>query len=112
MEDVSDDPISSVQLARDWMTAFVKNRPDTDETQDYIDEAAVLLIDGNVDRAHVIDGQVRQDLEKMTGAHGVIHEHKYHVNYNQFFEKLNKYERETVPLYRTYIERKKEIVDH
>jgi hypothetical protein len=111
MKDVADDAGSSVQLARDWMAAFVKNRPDTAETQDYIDEAAVLLVDGNVDRAHVINGQVRQDLGNMIGAHGVIEKHNYHVNYNQFFEKLNKYEREIVPLYRTYIERKKEIVD-
>ncbi|MFT5522794.1 MAG: hypothetical protein ACI9HK_000738 [Pirellulaceae bacterium] len=112
MKDVAEDSVSSVQLARDWMSAFVANRPDANETQDYIDEAAVLLVDGKVNRELVVDGQVRRQLDSMIGAHGVIQQHKYHVNFNQFFEKLNKYEREIVPLYRTYIERKKEIVDH
>lgn len=110
---VTRDPASAMLLARDWVEAFIEQWPDTGEEDfEYVDEVAELLLEGKVDKASVVDGQVNRDIPGLVGTHPVTEGGSYHLNYNRFMFRLEQFEGDVVPRYRRYIDLKKEVVDH
>jgi len=110
---VNRDPASAMLLARDWVEAFVEQRPDAnDEDLEYVDEVAELLLAGKVDKGCIIDGHVTRDISGLVGTHPVTEGGAYHLNYNRFMFRLEQFEGDVVPRYRRYIDLKKEVVDH
>jgi hypothetical protein len=109
---VRDDPAGCVLLIRDWIQAFLEHRAEsTADDGEYVDEVAAILMGGEIDKDHVIDGRVTREISGLVGTHPVVAGARYHLNYNRFMFKLEQFEKHTVPMYRAYVERKKVLVD-
>jgi len=78
---------------------------------DHIDEVAGLLINGEIDRDAVIPTEMTRSLTGLVGTHPVIDGGKYQLQFNQFMERLERFERATVPAYQAYHSLKNEVVD-
>lgn len=120
LKGVGDDPRSRHLLARDWADAFVRHAPRTEADQagskrsddsDFIDELATLLVEQQLDRMHIVDGQTHREITDMVGQHPLIDSGIYQLNFNRFIDKLRHYETDVVPRYTNYLERKQELVD-
>jgi hypothetical protein len=109
---VRDDPTSSVLLIRDWVQAFLEHRGESSEDDsEYVDEVVAVLLSGAGSESRVIDGQVTRELSGLVGTHPVAAGGKYHLDYNRFMFKLEQFEKHVVPMYRSFVERKKSLVD-
>jgi len=98
------------QLVRDWATAFVGQRPDTDEVE-YIDEIALLLMTGSLDQTHVVHAEIAVSIDGMMGSHSVIESGAYQLNYNHFTQRLAEYSRDVAPRFDAFTELKKDILE-
>lgn len=110
LESVSNDPISRVQVARDWVAAFLDHRGKQDELE-YADEVVATLLEGDIPSERIVDAKVNRTIKGLVGTHPVVDKGVYQLNYNRFMTKLNRYEREVVPRYHAYIDLKKQLVD-
>ncbi len=109
---VRDDPVTCLLLLRDWVEAFLEQRPDRQQDDsEYVDEVAALLLDGEPDESNVVEGRVTRDLEGFVGMHPVVSAGRYHLNYNRFMFKLDRFEKDIVPTYQAYVQRKKDLVE-
>jgi hypothetical protein len=105
-------PVDRVLLLRDWIEAFLEQRPETQKDDwEYVDEVVACVLDGPPQPEHIVDGQVTRDLSGLAGSHALTGGGRYHLNYNRFMFKLDQFERRVVPLYRSFVRRKKELVD-
>ena len=85
---VRDDPASCVLLVRDWVEAFLEQRPESQPDDDeYADEIVAILMGGEVLEDSVVDGLVTRDLSGLVGSHAVTAGGRYHLNYNRFMLK-------------------------
>jgi hypothetical protein len=105
-------PVDRVLLLRDWIEAFLEPRPETQaDDWEYVDEVVACLLDGPREPEPVVDGQVTRELTGLAGSHSLTVGGRYHLNYNRFMFKLDRFERRVVPLYRRFVQSKKELVD-
>ncbi|MGE4003797.1 MAG: DNA repair ATPase, partial [Planctomycetaceae bacterium] len=120
LKTVQKNPAAAFQLARDWVSAFVgwavpttarvvdtHAVPETvvgtaHPTSDHVDECAVLLVHGDVPPGAVIDTEMNRMLTGLIGTHPVIQSGSYELQFNRFLTRLERFERGTVPAYRTY----------
>ncbi|MCA9075101.1 MAG: DNA repair ATPase [Planctomycetaceae bacterium] len=130
---------AAFSLARDWVTAYVttasggRQSPDTSAVADvsdveeqtnqrgvdtprspaldHIDEVAAMLISGDINRDAVVETDMSCTLMNLVGTHAVIDGGAYELQFNRFMERLERFERLTVPAYRTYHELKTRVVD-
>ncbi len=109
-EKLKEVPESEYELVRDWVHAYISTT-ECGELCDYTDETALLLFIRNSSRRHVVDSPITADIAAMTGSHAVIQNGKYHLNYIRFAEKMQRYEKETVPLFLRYGEMKKQLTE-
>ena len=107
---LGDFPNSAFLSYRDWVQAFLDSR-DNEEDLDFCDEVAALLLTGEVDTAQIINATLSQQLDGLVGSHDLIEDKQYHLNYNTFMSKLERYHAEVVPRYENYQRIKKEIVE-
>ena len=102
---VSDSALSVIDrflLAKDWLGSYGRyaNLKTTDSANPpwddkYTDEVASTLIDGTFS----------------LGDHRRVEAKIYHLDYNDFVSRLNRFQAETVPAFEAYIHLKKEIID-
>ncbi|MBX3437119.1 MAG: DNA repair ATPase, partial [Planctomycetaceae bacterium] len=129
MKTVQKTPAAAFQLARDWVSAFAGSAepPSSRDRQtdagavavmgtarssaDYVDECAVLLMNGAVPRAAVIETAMSRTLTGLVGTHAMLTGGQYELNFNRFMTRLECFERETVPAYRRYHELKSRLLD-
>ncbi len=103
----SDPSLSSVAgTAR--LTATVTAQP---PNADYVDEAAALLLAGNISSDTVIQAKLDRRIDGLIGTHPVIDGDRYELPFNRFLARLERFERETVPAFRAYHEFKARLVD-
>eukprot|EP00913_Durusdinium_trenchii_P035281 g33011.t1 len=111
---VNEVPASRFILARNWVQAFLKQYSSGKESAsigEYADEVAAMLLRGKTDPQSIVDARVEIDIPEMAGSHRVIDDGVYHLNYNRFQFKLDRYEKNVVPRFHSYVERKKQVVD-
>ncbi|MBA63177.1 MAG: AAA family ATPase [Planctomycetaceae bacterium] len=104
-------PLERFILLRDWLEAFLLDTSQDSTADDYVDELAVMLMKGSLDKKNVVDGTVEQTINNMVGNHSVIEDKAYQFNYNDFITRMERFERIVVPKYRNYIDIKKEVID-
>ncbi|MCH2206368.1 MAG: DNA repair ATPase [Lentisphaerales bacterium] len=98
------------ELVRNWLAAYLDTieKPALDE---YIDEAAALVITDSLHERNIIEVSVNATIEKMTGSHKLIEKANYSLNFNEFIERLSKFDERDVPLYLRYQDLKKELTE-
>lgn len=111
MKAVEKHPASCISLSRDWVEAFLEHRRSNPREAEYVDEIAAVLLYGKIDGRYVIEGQVDRDIKGIVGTHPRTEGGLYHLNYNDFTQRLAAFEEHVVPRYRQYIDLKKDIVD-
>ena len=111
MTKLAKSPLERFILLRDWLEAFLRETSQDATAEDYVDELAVMLMKGAVNKKKVVDGTVERVINDMIGNHGVIEDKSYPFNYNEFITKMERFERVVVPKYRDYIEVKKDVID-
>ncbi|MEL7495965.1 MAG: DNA repair ATPase [Planctomycetota bacterium] len=94
-------------LAREWVALFVAQ---DEHDPRYIDEVAVMLIDPAHERT-VIDVSPESDVPGLLGDHPRVEAKTYHLDYNDFMIRLNRFANEVVPAFEAYGHLKKEIID-
>jgi hypothetical protein len=120
MSAATTDPLLALRLARDWAEAFVadceavaagdNDDPPTDRSM-YVNEFSLLLLEDKLDTAKIVDGLVHRHLTGLAGAHAVIRQGKYDLHYNRFLTRLAEYDRQVVPRFERFSQRKKELVE-
>jgi hypothetical protein len=108
---VEHDPAAHFVLLRDWVEAFLASRETATVEAPYADELAALLMEKKLRKGQSIKATVDLQLEGMIGSHPVIEGRVYQLNYNEFITRLEQFEADVVPRYRSYIDIKKEIVE-
>lgn len=101
-------------LARNWVQAFLKQRTgsgDSGSVEEYADEVAAMLLREKTDPQSIVDARVTIDIPEMAGSHRVIQDGVYHLDYNRFQFKLDRYEKNVVPRFHEYLARKKQVVE-
>ncbi|MFP6701171.1 MAG: DNA repair ATPase [Planctomycetaceae bacterium] len=107
---VKKDAAGALHVARDWVEAFLESR-DEDEADDYIDEVAHLLLEGSVHKQAVVDASAVTEIDGLAGDHRVIDGSHYHLHYNRFMQKLDRFQNDRVPRFLAYQAQKKELVE-
>jgi len=107
---VNKDAAGGLHVARDWVEAFLESRDDV-EADDYIDEVANLLLAGSFNAQAVVDASAVAEIDGLAGDHAVIDGSNYHLHYNRFMQKLDRFEQDRVPRFLAYQARKKELVE-
>ncbi len=107
---VKKDAAGALHVARDWVEAFLESR-DEDEADDYIDEVAHLLLEGSVHNQAVVDASAVTEIDGLAGDHPVIDGSHYHLHYNRFMQKLDRFQNDRVPRFLAYQAQKKELVE-
>ena len=108
VESVKRDATSHFMLTRDWVEAFLDGDAASSE---YRDELATVLMHGKLEGRSIIDGQVTCTIGDMVGSHAVIQSGSYALHYNHFMRKLADYQRDVVPRFEAFHDRKTALVD-
>ena len=103
-------PKEQFQLTRKWLQAYIDQTKSSDLAE-FINEAAVFLLLGGYDKKKRVNTSTKLTVENMQGEHPVIDGEQYRLDYNAFINKLERYEREKLPLYHAFQEQKKELQD-
>ncbi len=117
-------PGSELDLVRDWVRGFlltqvdpVALRPDVESQRDsthqfrYLDEVAAILFCGAALKRSVVKAATSRVIECMKGSHALIQGSKYHFDYLNFQERLQRFEREVVPRFEKFHALKQELIE-
>jgi MoxR-like ATPase len=117
---LADHPASEFDIIRDWLRGFAGGSEVSEDegvsvpsphSDAHIDEVAGLLFCENFDPRGVVSAPTRVTIAKMMGAHPMIGDAGYALDYLEFRDRLRRYETETVPQYERYLELKKKVID-
>lgn len=110
LKSVAEDTRSAFQLGREWVEGFL-SVSETELNAEYRDEAAAILLRGNLELRSVIDVSVNAHIAKLAGAHAAITPEGYALNYNAFMAKLQQHERVTVPRFQHFHALKAKLIE-
>lgn len=98
------------QLIRKWVHAFLEELEDP-QWEPYQDEVAVLLMVDDFRKEQVIHLKTNRTISELRGEHAVLEEGTYALNFHAFMGKLEQYMAEGAPLFRSFTEQKRRLVD-
>jgi MoxR-like ATPase len=105
---VAEDPASEFDLIREWLRGFAltAGRPMAS-----VDEAAALYFCEAFDPRFVIHDASSVTIDKMHGAHPLVSESGYVLDYLEFMPRLDRYSQSVVPMYESFQKEKKAVVE-
>lgn len=103
-------PTARYDLILNWVRAFVAGLEDANASV-YVHEVATILFAGIFDPKRIIEASTSQVIPGMLGNHAVIEDGEYVLDYLPFKEKMQSFLGKTIPLYRQFVHRKKELVE-
>jgi len=101
-------PAQQYHLLLQWLTAYVKQQGASSLTSS-LEETAVLLLLDQVVAEQVIPHATQVDLEGMHGTHTCIVDGVYTLDFHDFFQKMDQYRQQGVPLYQQFIQQKQNL---
>jgi hypothetical protein len=104
------DAVSRFAAAKQWISAFVA-QPKSDFDSRYVDEVAMMLIDETFESRTASEIQPMCEIIGLLGDHRRVESKTYHLDYNDFVVRLNRFANETVPAFEAYVHLKKEVID-
>ncbi len=110
IQDLEGETIEQFQLVRKWVQAFM-DKLKVDHYQDFLDEAAALLLINDFNKKRVVNTKTSVDISGMHGEHSVLKEGNYHLDFNAFILKMNDYQNTIVPQFNAFQKLKKELTD-
>lgn len=104
------DTAGRYELIRNWVSAYISNVCENDISE-YADETAALIYTDTMRERNVSQVSIATELQKMAGSHGILKKGIYALNFNEFMNRLTKFEEEVVPSYNTYTQLKKDMTE-
>ncbi len=115
LKNVSKNTQATFELARDWAKAFltdVKASGNVDnQYAAYLEELAYQLMSGAIDQKAIVSANTEVNIDSLVGSHNVIIDGKYKLRFSEFLDRLQRFEKHTVPMFETYHELKASLVD-
>lgn len=108
VDSLSAHPASQLELIRDWLRGFLLERADLTA---YLDEAAARLFCGNALPSQVVTAATTQNLSGLKGAHPRLENGRYHFDYLDLRDRIDRFDREVLPLFQQYHARKQILLD-
>jgi MoxR-like ATPase len=93
------------RVASDWLST-------TSQNHSYIPEAAYWLARGGYEERWVKNAELTMTVSGLKGSHARIEESNLEINYHEFMERLGTFTRHEVPTFNSYLEIKRDLVDH
>jgi hypothetical protein len=107
--DLGAHPASDLELVRDWVRGFLLTQPG--ETGRYLEEAVAILFCGADLARVVIDTATTQVIDPLKGSHARIQGSRYVFDYLEFRERLGRFEREVLPRFEQYRQRRQRLLE-
>lgn len=104
------DAATQFAAAKQWISAFVQ-QSNGDFDARYVDEVAALLIDETSESRIASDVRPEHEITGLLGDHRRVESKTYHLDYNDFVVRLNRFADDTVPSFEAYVRLKKEVID-
>lgn len=121
---LAEHPGSELDLVRDWVRGFlltqvdpVAVRPDVESQRDsthqfrYLDEVAAFLFCGDKVKRTIVKAATSQVIDGLKGSHALIQGNKYHFDYLNFQERLQRFERDVVPRFEKFHSLKQALIE-
>jgi hypothetical protein len=119
---LAEHPGSELDLVRDWVRGFmqvgpVALRPDVGAQRGsthqfrYLEEVSAILFCGDALKRSVVKAATSCVIEGIKGSHGLIQGSKYHFDYLNFQERLQRFEREVVPRFEEFHALKQQLIE-
>ncbi|MGJ8672313.1 DNA repair ATPase [Rubritalea sp.] len=108
-ETLLDSIVANYQINKDWLEGFLSDAGDVKEST--LIEAAAHLTRGGFEQRDVLSVRIGAELTGMIGDHARIQGGIYHLNYNDFTDRLQRFERKDVPVYESYQKLKQDLVE-
>ena len=109
LQQFKDNPVEKFKLVRQWLDAYIINTSSS-SLQDFVDEAALALVDGNAIPHRMINVSMIETISGLQGTHNVIEDSSYVMNFNRYLSKLEKFDKEQIPNYLKFNDTKKELI--
>ena len=103
-------PSQRFLLIHQWVDSFIR-QIDQEDWMPFVNEAAVMLLDGSGKSRHAVDVSSKTVISGMLGDHPQVDGNSYTLDYHDFTVRLNQFETETVPAFETYHELKSRVTD-
>lgn len=100
-------PVHRFMLIREWVALFANQ---TDFDNRYVDEVAATLLNAEA-KFKSIDVSPECEVTGLLGDHPRVEGKQYHLDFNQFMIRLNRFSSQTVPAFEAYVHLKKEVID-
>ncbi len=128
---LTEHPGSELDLVRDWVRGFLisgssrreEAHPEkpgisqslltsaaTEEFR-YLEEISAILFCGDALKRSVVKAATSRAIEGMKGSHALIQGSKYHFDYLNFQERLQRFERDVVPRFEQFHALKQELIE-
>lgn len=101
-------PQEQFHLTRKWLQAYIDQTKQS-ELSEYINETAIFLLVGGYENRKKMETSTKRILEDMQGDHQLLDAGKYFLDYNAYINKLERYQRERVPLFEAFQAQKKQL---
>jgi hypothetical protein len=102
--------VDRFQIASDWMKSYATHAG-LKHSDDVITEAASLFADAARSKPKIIEANPEVSIQGLLGDHSKIDSKTHELNYNQFMDRLQLFQMETVPRYNDFVQLKKDLVD-
>ncbi|MGF1572717.1 MAG: DNA repair ATPase [Sumerlaeia bacterium] len=109
LSEIRQDHVGAMQLLRGWLTGFVGAAIEPFDTR-FSDEVATLILTNTFAREFIHTTSVVKLVEGIKGNHPRVADGQLTIDLPEFLTRLEAYERTVVPVYKTYTERKKQII--
>ena len=111
LDALADDPTGRLELIRDWLHAFAKHPSHTTPpAAGLVEECAAVLFLGDTLPFQTLTAESSREITGLKGAHPRIQDGACLFDYLDFQSRLDHFEREVVPHFRRFHERKNEII--
>ena len=108
-QEVNEHPAAEFGVIRDWLRGFARASGRGDSV--HIDETAANLLCEGFDPRFVVSEATEVMIPKMMGSHTLIGEEGYDLDYLSYRSRMENYCATTVPLFESYQEVKKEVIE-
>ncbi|MFC5050983.1 DNA repair ATPase [Rubritalea spongiae] len=101
--------VADYQINKDWLEGYLAGEDALKEST--LIEAATHLTRGGFEQRDVLSVRIEAELSGMIGDHSRIQGGVYQLNYNDFTDRLQRFERKDVPVFEAYQKLKQDLVE-
>lgn len=104
--------LEKLEIIQNWLKSYVlHSETETEEELQDTEEAALILMDRTTQNPTEHRVVLHAEISGMQGDHAVVKDGSYHLHYNHFMEKLQRFDHQQVIAYQRFTEMKKQLLE-